>query len=351
MDKNIVNLKNKIMGKGKSIFIIAEAGVNHNNDLSLAFKMIDLAKKSGADAIKFQTFKADKIQLKNSKKPNYQKKIKHLNYYEIIKSLETNYLDQKKIFEYCKKKNILFLSTPYDEESADFLDTLPISAFKISSSDLTNHILLKHIIKKKKLVFLSTGLADSKLVDDSITLFKKEKMLKNLILLHTTSDYPAQNDQINLKVIPEYIKKYNVVVGYSDHTQNDVASLGAIAMGARVLEKHFTLDRNLPGPDQTSSLEPNELHEWIKKIRIMESCLGKSQKIITNSEKKNLTMRKVLVILPAKKNTKIDSKILVAMRGKKSGILPLEKNLNKIIGKMLKKNINNMTEFSWDMIK
>jgi len=351
MNKKIINLKNKIMGKEKPVFIIAEAGVNHNNDLSLAFKMIDIAKKAGADAIKFQTFKADKIQLKNSTKPNYQKKIKHLNYYEIIKSLETNYLDQKKIFEYCNKKNILFLSTPYDEDSADFLDSLPVSAFKISSSDLTNHILLKHILKKKKLVLLSTGLSDSKLVNDAVDLFKKEKMLKNLILLHTTSDYPAKNDQINLKVIPEYIKKYDVIVGYSDHTQNDVASLGAIAMGARVLEKHFTLDRNLPGPDQTSSLEPNELHEWIKKIRIMESCLGKSQKIITDSEKKNLTMRKILVIFSAKKGTKIDSKILVAMRGKKSGILPLEKNLTKIIGKTLKKNIKNMTEFSWDMIK
>jgi len=171
--------------------------------------MIDIAKKAGADAIKFQTFKADKIQLKNSTKPNYQKKIKHLNYYEIIKSLETNYLDQKKIFEYCNKKNILFLSTPYDEDSADFLDSLPVSAFKISSSDLTNHILLKHILKKKKLVLLSTGLSDSKLVNDAVDLFKKEKMLKNLILLHTTSDYPAKNDQINLKVIPEYIKKYD----------------------------------------------------------------------------------------------------------------------------------------------
>jgi len=151
MTQKILNLKNKIIGKGKPVFIIAEAGVNHNNDLSLAFKMIDIAKKAGADAIKFQTFKADKIQLKNSTKPNYQKKIKHLNYYEIIKSLETNYLDQKKIFEYCNKKNILFLSTPYDEDSADFLDSLPVSAFKISSSDLTNHILLKHILKNMQI--------------------------------------------------------------------------------------------------------------------------------------------------------------------------------------------------------
>jgi N,N'-diacetyllegionaminate synthase len=343
-------LKNREISNKKPVFIIAEAGVNYNNKLSLAFKMIDVAKKSGADAIKFQTFKADKIQLKNAIKPNYQKKIKNKNYFEIIKSLETNFNDQKKIFEYCNKKNLIFLSTPYDEESADFLNSLGILAFKISSSDLTNHFLLKHILKKKKPIFLSTGLADSKLVDDAIKLFKKENMMKNLILLHTSSDYPVQNDQVNLKVISEYIKKYKILTGYSDHTQDNIASLGAVSLGACVLEKHFTLSKNMFGPDQSSSLEPKELQEWIKKIRIIEICLGNSRKIITPSESKNLTMRKVLVISPAKKGTIISSKILVAMRGKKSGILPLEKNIKKIIGKKLQKNIKTIQEFSWDMI-
>ncbi len=345
-----VFLKNREISNEKPVFIIAEAGVNHNNKLSLALKMVDIAKKAGADAIKFQTFKADKIQLKNSVKPNYQKKIKNTNYYEIIKSLETNFNDQKKIFEYCNKKRIIFLSTPYDEDSVDFLDSLGVSAFKISSSDLTNHFLLKHVIKKKKLILLSTGLADSKLVDDAIKLFKKEKMMKNLILLHTTSDYPASNNQVNLQVIPEYIKKYKILVGYSDHTQNDIASLGAVTLGACVLEKHFTISRNFSGPDQTSSLEPNELQEWIKKIRIMEACLGNSKKIITKSEAKNLTMRKVLVISPTKKGTKISKEILIALRGKKTGILPIEKNINKIIGKRLMKNIKKTQEFSWNMI-
>lgn len=331
-------------------FVIAEAGVNHNNNLSIAYKMVDVAKKSGADAIKFQTFIADKIQLKNSVKPNYQKKIKDQNYYEIIKSLEPNFKDQKKISNYCKRKGIIFLSTPYDEQSVDFLDSLQIPAFKIASTDLTNHILLKYVAKKKKPVILSTGLASSELVDDAVNLFKKEKMMKNLILLHTTSDYPTQNNQVNLRVITEYMKKYKIVVGYSDHTQNDIASLGAVALGARILEKHFTLDRNFPGPDQSSSLEPIELQEWIKKIRIMEICLGNSKKIITNSEKKNITMRKILVIYPTKKGTKVTPKILTAMRGTKTGILPLKKNINKIIGKKLKKDVEHISEFSWSMI-
>jgi len=332
------------------IFVIAEAGVNHNNDLAIAYKMVDSAKKSGANAIKFQTFVTDKIQLKDSVKPNYQKKIRNSNYYEIIKSLEPNFEDQKKISKYCKQKEIIFLSTPYDEQSVDFLDSLKVPAFKIASTDLTNHILLKYVAKKKKPIILSTGLATSKLVDDAVNIFKKEKMTKNLVLLHTTSDYPTNNNQVNLRVITEYIKKYKVIVGYSDHTQNDIASLGAVALGARVLEKHFTMDRNLPGPDQSSSLEPMELQEWIKKIRIMETCLGNSKKIITASEKKNITMRKVLVIHPAKKDTKIMPKMLTAMRGKKTGILPIEKNIDRIVGKKLKKDIENICEFSWNMI-
>jgi N-acetylneuraminate synthase/N,N'-diacetyllegionaminate synthase len=343
-------LKNREISNEKPVFVIAEAGVNHNNKLSLALKMVDIAKKAGADAIKFQTFKADKIQMKNSVKPNYQKKIKNANYYEIIKSLETDFDDQKKIFEYCNKKGIIFLSTPYDEDSVDFLDSLGVLAFKISSSDLTNHFLLKHVSKKRKPILLSTGLADSQLVDAAIDLFKKEKMMKKLILLHTTSDYPAQNDQVNLQVIPEYIKKYKILIGYSDHTQYDVASLGAISLGARVLEKHFTTSRNLSGPDQMSSLEPKELEEWIKKIRLIETCLGNSKKIITKSEAKNLTMRKVLVLSPAKKGTVISHDILIALRGKKTGILPIEKNISKIIGKKLSKDIIKVEEFSWEMI-
>jgi len=335
----------------KKIFVIAEAGVNYNNKLPLAFKMVDEAIKSGADAIKFQTFIAEKIQLKSSEKPNYQKKLKQPNYFDIIKSLEPSFQDQKKLFDYCKRKGIIFLSTPYDEKSVDFLDSLGVSAFKISSSDLTNHFLLKHISKKKKPVILSTGLATSKQVDESIKLLIQLNMKKKLILLHTTSDYPAKNEEINLKIIPEYIKKYKIPVGFSDHTQNDVASLGAIALGARILEKHFTLDKHLPGPDQSSSLNPSELQDWIKKIRIMELSLGIKSKKITSSEKKNLSMRKIIVIHPVQKGIKITLQHLSAMRGKPSGILPLESNINKILGKELRRDITETREFSWNMIK
>jgi N,N'-diacetyllegionaminate synthase len=345
-----VEIGNKKIGKNKPVFIIAEAGVNYNNKLSLAYKMIDIAAKAGADAIKFQTFKAKNIQLRNSIKPNYQKSIKNTNYYNLIKKLETSFDDQIKLFNYCKKKNIIFLSTPYDDESLDFLTQHNVAAFKISSSDTTNHLFLESVLKKRKPVLLSTGLTSRKDVDLTVKLVEKFKMKKKLVLLQATSDYPTKSIDVNLRVIPEYIKKHNVLVGFSDHTQDFTASLGAIAMGACVVEKHFTISKKLSGPDQKSSLEPRELNEWIKKIRIMEKSLGNKNKIITNAEKKNLTMRKILVINPAKQGTLITRNLLSAKRGDGTGILPLQKNLNKIIGKKLLRNIYRERKFSWKLI-
>lgn len=345
-----MEIGNKKIGKNKPVFIIAEAGVNYNNKLSLAYEMIDIAAKAGADAIKFQTFKAKNIQLKNSIKPNYQKSIKNTNYYNLIKKLETSFDDQIKLFNYCKKKNIIFLSTPYDEESLNFLTQLNVAAFKISSSDTTNHLFLESILKKRKPVLLSTGLTSRKDIDLTLKLVEKFKMKKKLVLFQTTSDYPTKNSDVNLRVIPEYIKKHKVLVGFSDHTEDFTASLGAIAMGACVIEKHFTISKKLSGPDQKSSLEPKELNEWIKKIRIMEESLGNKNKIITNAEKKNLTMRKILVINPAKQGTVITRDLLSAKRGDGKGILPLQKNLNKIIGKKLIRNIYQEKKFSWKLI-
>jgi len=350
MRRQFMKIGNKKIGKNEPVYIIAEAGINHNNDNSLAFKMVDVAKNCGADAIKFQTFQANKIQLKNSVKPNYQKNIKK-NYYNLIKSLETSFNDQTKIFKYCKKKKITFLSTPYDLDSLLFLNNLGIHAFKISSSDLTNHIFLNQVLKTKKPIILSTGISSITDVDETFKLILKNKMKNKLILVQTTSDYPTPNEDVNLKVLENYSKRYDVITGFSDHTEDGTASLGAVAMGAKLIEKHFTLDQNLPGPDQSSSLEPTELKNWIKKIRILEKSFGTSKKFITSSEKNNQTMRKVLVIKPTKKGTRISYNMLETMRGTKNGILPLNSNLNKIIGKKASKNINILSQFSWNMIK
>ncbi len=346
-----VKIGRRHIGNNKPVFIIAEAGVNYNNKLSLAFKMIDIAARCGADAVKFQTFIVDNIHLKNSTKPRYQKLIKDKSYYNILKNLEPSFQQQIKLFNYCKKKNIIFLSTPYDEQSLNFLNKLGIPAFKISSSDSTNHLFLESVLKKGKPLLLSSGLTSRKEIDLTVKFIEKFKMMNKLVLLQTTSDYPTKNSDVNLKVIPEYIKKYKVLVGFSDHTTDYTASLGAVTMGACVVEKHFTLDRNLPGPDQKSSLEPLELMEWIKKIRILEESFGSKNKFVTNSEEENITMKKILVIKPAKQGTVITKELLSAKRGDGKGILPLNNNLKKIIGKKLIKNINHERKFSWNLLK
>ena len=344
-----MKIGSKKIGPSSPVFIIAEAGVNHNNKLSLAFKMIDLASKFGADAIKFQSFITENMQLKESKKPRYQKKLPW-SYYEQLKKSESSFDFQKKLINYCKKKKIIFLSTPYDEESVDFLIKMNVPALKISASDTTNHLFLKYIAKQRKPIILSTGLSTISDVDKSVRLLKKLKMKNNLILLQTTSDYPTSNQDVNLRVILEYIKRYNLPVGLSDHTTDYLASIGAVAMGACVLEKHFTLNKKFEGPDQSSSLDPKEFKNWIEKVRTMEVILGSNQKSITPSEKENLTMRKILVITPAKRGSKITLNLLKAKRGNIRGILPMEENIKKIIGKKLKKDLNCESQFNWNMI-
>jgi len=344
-----MKIGSKKIGPSNPVFIIAEAGVNHNNKLSLAYKMIDIAKKYGADAIKFQSFITENMQLKESKKPRYQKKLPW-SYYEQLKKSESSFDFQKKLINYCKKKKIIFLSTPYDEESVDFLIKMKVPALKISASDTTNHLFLKYVAKQNKPIILSTGLSTLSDVDKSVKLLKKLKIKNNLVLLQTTSNYPTPNQDVNLRVISLYSKHYDLPVGLSDHTPDYIASLGAVAMGACVLEKHFTLDKNFSGPDQSSSLDPKEFKNWIEKVRSMEVILGNEQKSITNSEKENLTMRKIIVIGPAKKGTKITQNLLKAKRGKSHGILPMEENIKKILGKKLKKDLTIESQFNWNMI-
>lgn len=344
-----MKIGSKKIGPRNPVFIIAEAGVNHNNKLSLAYRMIDLASKSGADAIKFQSFITENMQLKDSQKPQYQNNLPW-SYYEQLKKSESSFDFQKKLIRYCNKRKILFLSTPYDEESLDFLMKMKIPALKVSASDTNNHLFLKYIIKQKKPILLSTGLSSTIQLDKTINFLKKNNAIDKLVLLQTNSDYPTPNEDMNLRVITEYSNRYGVLVGLSDHSPDYVASIGAVALGACVLEKHFTLSKKLSGPDQSSSLEPTEFKNWIKKVREMEVILGNSKKTITNSEKKNLSMRKILVISQAKKGTKLTMKLLKSKRGNIRGVLPMDENIKKILGKKLKKDLKTETQFDWKMI-
>ncbi len=306
------------------VFIIAEAGVNHNGDMNLAFKLIDIAKQGGADAIKFQTFKTEEVILENIEKAPYQKVTTGENesQFDMIKKLELTIEDTKKLKNYCSQKGLLFLTTPCDPYSLDLLDELNLPAYKVASADLTNIPFLIKIAKKGKPIILSTGMSFL----DEVELALKEIHVHNdrLALLQCTSNYPAKDDEVNLAVMDIYREKFNVIVGYSDHTEGLGAGAYAVARGAKIIEKHFTIDKNMSGPDHRASLEPDELRNYVLEIRRVEKYIGKSDKVPTRAE--TLTrpsMQKNLVAQdPIRKGDVFTEKNLTAKRTGGRGISP-----------------------------
>ncbi len=306
-----------------SAFIIAEAGVNHNGSIELAKELIDVAINAGADAVKFQTFNADKVVSVYAPKADYQKKTTEASesQLDMVRKLELNIEQHEELVSYCNEKGIEFMSTPFDLDSVDFLaNELNVKRIKISSGDITNAPLLLRIAQTGKEIILSTGMStlgeieqalgviafglfDIK-VSPSIEEFQKayysvegRKLLKEkVILLHCTTEYPAPLDEVNLKVMDTMKLAFDLTTGYSDHTDGIIVPIAAVARGAEVIEKHFTLDKTMPGPDHKASLEPNELKEMIISIRQVEEALGSAVKVPTDSEYKNLHIaRKSLV--------------------------------------------------------
>lgn len=275
----------KSISTGKSVFIIAEAGVNHNGSLEMAMKLVDEAKAAGADAVKFQTFKADKLVTRSAQKAEYQKKStgSDENQFNMLKRLELNSEDHKTLFEYCKEKGILFISTPFDMQSVDLLEKLGVEAYKIGSGDLTNMPMLKKIAALKKPVIFSTGMASVTEIKEALDWFR-ESGNPELILLHCTTSYPAPYSDVNLRAMETLKKLTDLPVGYSDHTAGIEVPIAAVALGACVIEKHFTLDRNMEGPDHKASIEPEELKQMVASIRNIEKALGSPEKTITKTE-------------------------------------------------------------------
>ncbi|MDA9085929.1 N-acetylneuraminate synthase [Methylophilaceae bacterium] len=279
--------------------IIAEIGVNHNGDITLAKKLIDEAKKSGADCVKFQTFKADSLVTKTAKKAQYQ----NLNYdsdesqYMMLKRLELTPEMHKEIILYCEEKNIEFLSSGFDIESIDFLSKLGQKIFKIPSGEITNFPYLRHLGTISKSVILSTGMSNLNEIKDAIQILESGGLeRKHITVLHCTSEYPAPLNEVNLNAMNEIKNKLHVSVGYSDHTAGIEVSLAAVALGAEVIEKHFTINQALPGPDHKASLEPKELKLMVKLIRNIEVALGEPIKQASKSEIKNMAIvRKSIV--------------------------------------------------------
>lgn len=273
------------VGPGFRCFIIAEAGVNHNGDMNIAKKLVDVAVDAGADAVKFQSFKAEKVVSPSAPKAEYQLQAtdKTESQFAMLRRLELSASMHKKLFNYCQDRQILFLSTPFDVESVDLLESLGISAYKVGSGEITNHPLLFHIAKKNKPIILSTGMSTLLDVAQAVKVIN-EAGNQDIVLLHCVSNYPADPKDVNLKAMETMEKAFQLPVGYSDHTPGIEVTLAAVALGASVIEKHFTLDRNAPGPDHQASLEPEEIKTMIRGIRIVESAFGNGRKEPAPSE-------------------------------------------------------------------
>ena len=316
--------------KNKTI-IIAEAGVNHNGSIYLAKKLIDVASKAGADYVKFQTFDVDHLILKNSKTATYQRKNlkSNISQYSMLKKYQLTESSYKKLIDYSKKKNIKFLSTAFEEKSLSFLEKYKLDYIKIPSGEITNYLFLKKISKIKRKVLLSTGMATITEIKQALKVINRPK--KDLIILHCTSDYPANLKDLNLNFIKK-LKKFGYEVGYSDHSSSIITPSIAVALGCKVIEKHFTLSRNLKGPDHKASLEPKELNKMVSYIRDVEKILGLEDKIITKSEQKTkLLVRKSLVARNDIKKGEIFSEKNITTKRPGLGISPFK--IKKYFGK------------------
>ena len=348
--KNITFGKHCI-GSGRSCFIIAEAGVNHNGDINLAKKLIDIAKDAGCDAVKFQTWITEELVTKNAEKAEYQKQQTGMegSQYDMIKKLEISYDNFKELKRYCDEKGILFMSTPDEEKSATFLHELGVQIFKMSSGELTNHRMLKHIASFGKPLILSTGMSTLEMIEDSVNVLKSVGFY-DYMLLHCNANYPTEFKDVNLRAMNTLGKYFDVPYGYSDHTMGITVPIAAAARGAMIIEKHFTLDRNMEGPDHKASIEPDELAAMVKTIRDVEKALGSNKKLISDSERKNMAvMRKVIVASRNLKEGEIISSKELSMKRAGEGLSPSHESL--LLGRILNKNIEQDAAISLDDVK
>ncbi|MDK2815993.1 MAG: N,N-diacetyllegionaminate synthase [Moorella sp. (in: firmicutes)] len=333
------------------VFIIAEAGINHNGDLQLARKLVDAAAEAGADAVKFQTFKAEEVVTPGAERAQYQKDNmpeRDENQLEMIKRLELSYAQFRELYAYCRHKGIIFLSSPFDQESIDFLAELGVPYFKIPSGEITNYPFLRRIAGKKRPVILSTGMATLGEVEGALQVLR-EARAKDITLLHCTTNYPTLPEEVNLRAMLTMKQAFALPVGYSDHTMGIAIPIAAAALGAEVIEKHLTLDRNLPGPDHRASLEPGEFKEMVAAIRQVEKSLGDGIKRPAPGE---------LAVMPAARRSLVAARDIAAgeiitetcltARRPGTGIPP---NLwDVVVGRQARRDIAAGSILNWDMI-
>jgi len=342
---------NKSMSGGGQCFIIAEAGVNHNGDVELAKKLIDAAADAGADAVKFQTFKVENVVIKNAEKAEYQKETTERgeSQYGMLKKLELTEYDFKELADYAKENDILFLSSPFDKESVDLLDEINVPVFKVASGEITNFPLLRHIAEKGKPIILSTGMATLGEIEDALRVIKGAG-IDDVVLLHCVTSYPAKMEDVNLRVIETLKHAFKLPVGVSDHTSGITVPIAAVSRGAVVIEKHITINKNLPGPDHKASLEPDELKEMVVAIRDVEKALGDGIKLPTKEEEeiKKVARRSVVAKVDIPKGTTIAKDMLNV---KRPGIGIAPKYIDIIVGKKAEENIRKDEIVTWKMIE
>jgi N,N'-diacetyllegionaminate synthase len=374
-----IKIANHVIGESEACFVIAEAGVNHNGDKKLAKKMIDVAKSAGADAIKFQTWKTDEIVTHNVSKPKYQRNFEGESQYDLLHKLELSDDAFRELAKYAKSVGVIFLSTPEGNACIDFIDSLGVPAFKIGSADLTNNPHLSYISQKRKPLILSTGMATLEEVKEAVEVIENAGN-HDIILLHCTSNYPTCLADVNLLAMITLKTEFKMPIGYSDHTTGIGVSIMATLMGAEVIEKHFTLDKELPGPDHRASLEPHELKDMIKGIRFAEknhvdiSMLDEKmreisteitiepqillgiKKILGYASKKPARSEEEMIRLARKyivAETEIAKGKIITLEKlsiKRSGGILESKHLNEIVGKKAKKKIRKDETLTFDKV-
>jgi N-acetylneuraminate synthase/N,N'-diacetyllegionaminate synthase len=342
-----INIADRKIGPGQPCFIIAEAGVNHNGDLETCKALIDVAIEAGADAVKFQTFTADRVSNASARKAEYQQQATGSaeSQLEMLRRLELTPEAHYTIVDYCRKCDILFLSTPFDDKSVELLDEIGMPAFKIGSGEITNWPFLQVIARKAKPVILSTGMSYLSEIDQAVRVLQAAGC-DQLILLHCVSSYPADPADVNLKAIKTLETAFQVPVGFSDHTHGIEISLGAVALGACVIEKHFTVDRNLPGPDHKASLEPNELMALVKGIRSLESAFGDGRKVPAPGEQdtRQFSRRSLVLKCELKAGSSIEASMLTALRPA-GGIDPSSTKF--VVGRRVKRTLKAGQMLTW----
>lgn len=347
---NTIQIGKKKIGKNQPCFIIAEAGVNHNGELALAKKLVDIAVDAGVDAVKFQVFKPEGVTTKTANMAEYAEKNigKEMPQIDLLKNLALPYKDFKILKDYCDDRNIIFLATPHSFDAIDFLEEL-VPAYKFGSGDITNIPSLQYAARKRKPILLGTGMSTLQEVKQAVTAIQS-KGNTQIVALHCTTNYPCQLNEVNLRAMITMQNELTCLMGYSDHTLGLIVPVMAVALGAVVLEKHITIDKNLTGPDHKASLESHELKQMVAEIRNVEKAMGSSEKKPTDSEKKlmNIVRKSIVASENIKKGSLIEQEMLTFKRPG-TGLQPTD--MNKILGKKSKRTIAKDEIFQSDMVE